>query len=122
MTTAIVANLQLIYVSDIASSTAFYQQLFAANPVFTSPQYVAFAGSGDALFALWSGTAPDQHAAPRGEIGIMLPDGSTVAALYARWQQDSRLHIVSPLREEPYGQTFVLADPDGHLIRVCQRD
>lgn len=122
MTTAIVANLQLIYVSDIARSTAFYQQLFAAKPVFSSPQYVAFAGSGDALFALWSGTAPDTAAAPRGEIGIMLPDGSAVAALYARWQQGSHFHIVTPLREEPYGQTFVLADPDGHLIRVCQRD
>lgn len=118
----IVANLQLIYVSDITRSTTFYQRLFAAAPVFVSPQYVAFAGSGDALFALWSGTAPDQHAAPRGEIGIMLPDGSTVAALYARWQQDSSLNIICPLREEPYGQTFVLADPDGHWIRVCQRD
>lgn len=122
MTTAIVANLQLIYVSDIARSTTFYQQLFAANPVFTSPQYVAFAGSGDALFALWSGTAPDTAAPPRGEIGIMLPNGSAVAALYTRWQQDRSLTIISPLREEPYSQTFVLADPDGHLIRVCQRD
>ncbi len=122
MTTAIVPNLQLIYVSDITRSTAFYQRLFAAAPVFISPQYVAFAGSGDALFALWAGTTPDTAAAPRGEIGIMLPDGSAVAALYARWQQDSSLNIISPLREEAYGHTFVLADPDGHVIRVCQRD
>lgn len=122
MPTAIVANLQLIYVSDIARSTAFYQQLFTAAPVFVSPQYVAFAGSSDALFALWAGTAPDTAAPPRGEIGIMLPDGSAVAALYARWQQDSGLRMVSPLCEEAYGHTFVLADPDGHFIRVCQRD
>lgn len=83
MSTAIVANLQLIYVSDIARSTAFYQQLFAAKPVFTSPQYVAFAGSGDALFALWSGTAPDTAAAPRYRL-------ASCCQTVARWPRCTR--------------------------------
>ncbi len=48
-------NLQLVYVSNVEYSTAFYKFIFKKEPVFISPRYVAFASSGDALFALWSG-------------------------------------------------------------------
>ena len=42
-------NLQLIYVSDIERSTFFYKTIFKKDPVFTSPRYVAFSASGEAL-------------------------------------------------------------------------
>ncbi len=45
-------NLQLVYVSNVEYSTAFYKFIFKKEPVFTLPRYVAFAFSGDALFAL----------------------------------------------------------------------
>lgn len=50
-------NLQLVYVSDIERSTAFYKTIFKSEPVFSSPRYVAFAAtdSGKALFAIWTG-------------------------------------------------------------------
>ncbi|WP_375696996.1 hypothetical protein [Bartonella sp. AC70YNML] len=72
-------NLQLVYVSNIEYSTAFYKFIFKKEPVFTSPRYVVFASSGDALFALWSrGDTPEENMPRFSEIGIMLPTGEDV--------------------------------------------
>lgn len=116
-------NLQLIYVSDIGRSTAFYEKLFRAKPVFSSPRYVAFAAGDEALFALWTGgTAPDMAATRFSEIGIMLPSSTNVDHLFAEWQKSPDIKVVREPYTEVFGPTFVVADPDGHLIRVSLLD
>lgn len=76
-------NLQLIYVSDIQRSTDFYKMIFAAEPVFTSPRYVAFAAGSNSFFALWSGgTKPDMNVPRFSEIGIMLSSNQEVDDLF----------------------------------------
>ncbi|MCW5589146.1 MAG: VOC family protein [Legionellales bacterium] len=116
-------NLQLIYVTDIPRSTAFYRKLFNTDPVFSSPRYVAFAAGGDALFALWSGGDTPDSTIPRfAEIGIMLSSNDEVDALYQEWQKNPEINIVQKPYTEVFGRTFLVKDPDGHVIRVCPLD
>lgn len=117
------ANLQLLYVTDIQRSAALYRRLFAADPVFVSPRYVAFSAGGDALFALWSGGDAPHADVPRFvEAGIMLASGEAVDQLYQAWRNDPDLRVAQPPSTEVFGRTFLMLDPDGHRLRVCQRD
>ncbi|MCT8348037.1 VOC family protein [Photorhabdus temperata] len=116
-------NLQLVYVSDIERSTAFYQTLFNSEPVFSSPRYVAFAADGEALFAIWSGGTKPDAAVPRfSEIGIMLPSHEDVDCLFEEWRKNPGIKIVQEPYTEVFGRTFLVEDPDGHIIRVCPLD
>ena len=116
-------NLQLIYVSDIERSTFFYKTIFKKDPVFTSPRYVAFSASGEALFAIWTGGDKPENQIPRYcEIGIMLPTGQDVDNLYNEWKVNPNIRVVKEPHTEIFGRTFLVNDPDGHIIRVCPMD
>lgn len=124
-TPPVVPNLQLIYVSDTERSTDFYKFIFKKEPVFVSPRYVAFSSSGDALFALWSGGDMPEAEVPRfSEIGIMLPTGEDVDNLYAEWQAQNtvKINVLKEPYSDVFGRTFLIKDPDGHIIRVCPLD
>ena len=117
------ANLQLVYVSDIERSTAFYKTLFNIEPSFMSPRYVAFPASGEALFAIWTGGGKPDATAPRySEIGIMLPASENVDRLYEEWRENPDIKVVREPYTEVFGRTFLVADPDGHIIRVSMKD
>ncbi len=116
-------NLQLIYVSDILRSTAFYSKIFNSQPIFSSPRYVAFSAGENLLFSLWSGgNSPDVDAPRFSEIGIMLPSNEHVDKLYEQWCQGSDIKIFKVLYTDVFGSTFLAVDPDGHIIRVCPLD
>jgi predicted enzyme related to lactoylglutathione lyase len=117
------ANLQLVYVADIQRSTSFYKALFKTDPIFSSPRYVAFSAGGEALFAIWTGgAAPDPNTPRFCEIGVMLSSDEDVNRLFEEWQKNPDIHIVQTPRTEVFGLTFLVKDPDGHVIRVCRRD
>ena len=125
MSFAIKPNLQLIYVSDIDRSTKFYTMLFKTQPVFVSPRYVAYSAGGDeAMFALWSGSErkPDLTIPRFGEIGIGLTSNQEVDLLAEEWKKNTAIKFLEEPRTEVFGRTFVIQDPDGHLIRVAPRD
>ncbi|AKH64255.1 MULTISPECIES: VOC family protein [Photorhabdus] len=113
-TVPVAANLQLVYVSNVERSTAFYKSLFKTDPIFTSPRYVAFraSSSGDALFAIWSGgETPDPQTQRFNEIGIMLPTGDDVDQLFQEWQGNSDIEIVKEPYTDAFGCTFLAKDP-----------
>ncbi|MCA9507773.1 MAG: VOC family protein [Myxococcales bacterium] len=118
------ANLQLIFVSDIKKSTSYYTMLFETEPVFTSPRYVAFsAGDEKVLFALWTGKqAPDPQAPRFHEIGIMVSSNDEVEKLFQKWRKNSAINIIQEPVSEVFGLTFLVKDPDGHIIRVSPLD
>lgn len=123
MTTPCKPNLQLIYVSNIISSTDFYATLFSMKPVFSSPRYVAFEADGKALFALWTGgDKPDPETLRFSEIGIMLHSDEEVERLYEEWKKIPNINFVREPYTEVFGRTFLVKDPDGHVIRVCPLD
>ena len=90
------ANLQLIYVSNIEKSTAFYSKLFQLEPIMVTPRYVSFAAShgGDALFALWTGgETPDPKAKRFHEIGLMVGNQHQIQTLYQALQNQPDIQI-----------------------------
>lgn len=118
-------NLFLIYVRDAQAATSFYSDLFEIEPSFISPRYVAFEAAPGVLFALWTGR--NEHAVPRtprvSEVGLMVPgSAAAVDAVFARWQGKDGLRIVEAPHDDVFGRTFVVADPDGNLIRVSPLD
>ena len=123
MNNPIKANLQLVYVSSIEHSTNFYKMIFKSDPVFSSPRYVAFAAGSDALFAIWTGGEKPNINVPRfSEIGIMLPSNEDVDKLFKEWKNNKEIIIVQEPHDAVFGRTFLIKDPDGHIIRVCPLD
>lgn len=120
-------NLFLIYVRDAAESARFYGDLFDMEPSFTSPFFISFDIGGGVSFAVWSGEdagarAADAVHAPRHEIGLTLPGGADeIDTRFEQWRAKG-LPVVSEPHDAVFGRTFVVADPDGHLIRVSPVD
>ena len=117
-------NLFLIYVTDTERSTHFYADLLEIEPVFRSPFYVAFEVAEGVLFALRSrrreAVTPET---PRlSEVGLMVPgSAAAIDELYGRWTTNGH-RIVEDIHDDVFGRTFVIADPDGNLIRVSPID
>ena len=120
----LVPNAFYLYVTDAARSTEFYQKLFEMEPVFTSPFYVAFEIADGVTFAVWAG-ASDALAnnPPRtSELGmnVSLPP-EELDAIYTKWIELGATTVEAP-HDAVFGRTFVVADPDGNLIRVAPVD
>lgn len=116
-------NMFINYVRDAAEAARFYSDLFEVEPVFTSPRYIAFEIAPGATFAVWSGAElPEGEPVARSEMGLTVPGGEAeVDALYARWV-DKGITVIHEPHTAVFGRTFVVADPDGNLIRVAPVD
>jgi predicted enzyme related to lactoylglutathione lyase len=117
-------NLFLVYVQDAAKAAAFYSDLFEIQPSFTSPRYIAFEVAPGVLFAVWTGH--NEHAVPStprvSEVGLMVFGGAArIDDMHAQWMKKG-VRVVEEPHDEVFGRTFVVADPDGNLIRVSPVD
>lgn len=120
----LVPNAFLLYVEDVERSTTFYESIFDIEPVFTSPKYVAYEVFPGVTFALWSRHEQSlDPAAPRTtEIGLNISSSADeVDALYTAWIEKGATPV-NPPYDDVFGHTFVVADPDGNLIRVAPTD
>lgn len=116
-------NLQLVYVSDVQLSTEYYTRLFNLKPHFVTPRYVVFKIDGEADFAIWSGGGAPEKESPRfTEIGINLATDEEVTELYQEWKDDPEINIYKDLYTDVFGETFLVKDPDGHIIRISSAD
>lgn len=119
-----VPNLFLIQVRNAEAATAFYADFFNIEPVFTSPRYVAFPVAPGVLFALWTGRNEHAHpGTPRtSEVGLMVPRSEgAVDQVFEQWTA-KKVTVVEEPHDDVFGRTFVIADPDGNLIRVSPTD
>ncbi|WP_098731684.1 VOC family protein [Brevibacterium epidermidis] len=117
-------NLFLIYVTDTTASTAFYSDLFEMEPEMVTPRYVSFEVAPGVLFSLWSGASKSVTATPvrTSEVGLMVPGSAeAVDAIFTDWTAKG-VDMVSEPHDEVFGRTFIVADPDGNLIRVSPLD
>lgn len=120
----LVPNAFYIYVSDARSSASFYKALFDIEPVFESPDYVAFMISQEVSLAVWSGNsdAISQNPPRTSELGMnMKLESHELDTIYHRWIEQGATPIETP-HDAIFGRTFVVADPDGNLIRVAPVD
>ncbi|MFK0332638.1 MULTISPECIES: VOC family protein [unclassified Rhizobium] len=117
-------NLIILYVRDPAASASFYKALLNREPVADAPNFVAFALDGGFTLGLWrlSSVVPQPSAiGSRAEIAFMVPGENGVSNLYRDWR-DRHLPIAQDLTDLDFGPTFVVLDPDGHRLRVCEPD
>ncbi|MET0749012.1 MAG: VOC family protein [Rhizobium sp.] len=117
-------NLIILYVKNPAESVDFYRGLLSREPVAESENFAAFALDGGFTLGLWrrSSVAPQPSAlGNRGEVAFMVPGEGSVAAHYQDWR-DRGLPVAQELTVMDFGQTFVVLDPDGHRLRVCEPD
>ncbi|GIE76437.1 drug:proton antiporter [Actinoplanes philippinensis] len=119
------AILFIVYVNDAPAAARFYADLLDIEPTLETPGYVSFDLGGGAGLSLWSGRIDGlTPAMPRtSEICLALPGGSEapIDRQFERWAAKG-VRVVSEPRDEGFGRTFVVADPDGNLIRVAPVD
>ncbi|MGI5221313.1 VOC family protein [Nocardia sp. CA-290969] len=116
-------NMFIVYVTDAQASARFYADLFETAPKFESPRFVTFDLGGGIDLALWSGHADQIQPGPRtGELCLNLPgEPAAIDEQFERWVAQG-VKVVQEPHDAVFGRTFVVADPDGNLIRVAPRD
>lgn len=115
-------NMFIVHVGDAAESARFYSDLFAMSPSFESPRFVTFGLGGGVELALWSGASDESAASRTGEVCLTVPDGADrIDAYHREWTRRGAATVREP-HDEVFGRTFVVADPDGNLIRVAPVD
>lgn len=117
-------NLIILYVKDPAESVTFYRDLLGREPVANSTNFAAFPLDGGFTLGLWrrSDVEPQPSAlGNRGEMAFMVPGEGGVAEHYRSWR-DRGLPMAQELTTLDFGPTFVVLDPDGHRLRVCEPD
>ena len=122
--TALPLNLVVLYVEDPKASAQFYADFHGLTPMALSDGFSSLTTDTGLTHGLWrKATAhpPAEGGPGSAEIGIMAAGEGGVEALYSRVKQDG-MTILQPLVTAAFGPTFVIADPDGHRIRVCQPD
>ncbi|HWS32577.1 MAG TPA: VOC family protein [Actinoplanes sp.] len=109
----------IVYVNDAPAATRFYADLLEIEPTLETGGYVCFDLGGGAGLALWSGRFDGlTPAVPRtGEVCLAV-SGEAVGRYFERWVAKG-VRVVSEPHDEGFGSTFVVADPDGNLIRVA---
>lgn len=112
----------IVYVSDIDTSVAFYSDLLDLKTDFVSPRYVTFELVEGVSLALWTGNADALEEASNRttEVCLNVP-AEQVLTTFQQWK-DKSVQVVREPYEEVFGTTFVVADPDGNLIRVASID
>ena len=120
----IVPNYFLIYVSDIARARAFYESIFAVEATPLGARYVQYEIAPGVLFSLWAGK-PDvvsDNPSHTTELGIAIAaDNGEMDRLHGEWLAKGATSFEPP-HQDAFGYTFVVADPDGNLIRVSPAD
>ena len=117
-------NMFIVYVSDAPSAARFYGDLFEMAPSFETPGFIAFELASGIQLALWSRAAVDltETTVRTSELCVAVQGApETVDALFASWKGKG-VQVVSEPHEDGFGRTFVVADPDGNLIRVAPVD
>ncbi|GAB3997449.1 VOC family protein [Glycomyces albus] len=117
-------NMFIVYVNDAPAAARFYGDLFAMEPSFESPYFIAFDLGGGIQLAVWRLDEGEvDRSTPRtGEVCLCLPGGpERIDAQFQAWK-DKGVEVVREPHDAVFGRTFVIADPDGNLIRVAPVD
>jgi predicted enzyme related to lactoylglutathione lyase len=109
---------QILYVENVADSTAFYTRTLGRSAIDPSPTFAMIPAGPALMLGLWR---RDEIAAPAGiaggsEIAFMLENDAAVDAAFAEWQ-DHGAAVARPPARLVFGYTFLGLDPDGHRVR-----
>lgn len=111
-------NYILLAVADPARSEAFYTNLLGQKPVQNSPTFVLYVLPNGMKLGAWikDEMEPAPLAVGGSEVCFTEADDAAVDASFAEWQDKAEV-LQTPTTMD-FGYTFVVADPDGHRLRV----
>ncbi|HZS88781.1 MAG TPA: VOC family protein [Chloroflexota bacterium] len=105
-------NFILNHVDDIAAARAFYTEKMGFTVETDLPDFVQFAQSGGATYAI-ARTTPTESGT---ELWWFVDDAdATHAALAAKG-----VETVTPPHDEPFGRAFAVKDPAGNILSMLQ--
>jgi predicted enzyme related to lactoylglutathione lyase len=108
-----------LVVKDIPAATEFYTQKLGLtlDEKESIPNYYSqFVTQGGAILALINGFDQEGINQPF-DTGLIVAD---VDAVFTHWQT-AGVEMISEPRDMPFGRTFLLRTPDGHVLRVIGR-
>ena len=97
----------IVYVTDMAASTAWYEALLAGEPTMVSEHWTTF-DCGGATLALH---LTDEDLGPGG-VELSLVAEAPLETAHARCAG------AAEIIEQPFGRSFTVTDPDGTVIQV----
>lgn len=108
----------LLYVEDPAKSAEFYRVALGMEPLEQSPTFAMFKLNQQTMLGLWirSGVEPAAGDS-RAEIAFSLPADSEVDAEQARLKANGAMELLAA-RHLDFGYSSVVADADGHRLRL----
>lgn len=110
----------LLYVQDPLRSAAFYSACLGAQPVESAPTFVLYVLSSGLKLGLWrrGDVQPQAQGGPGAvELCVAVEKSDEVDALHAQWLAQTLPILQAPTAMD-FGYTAVIADPDGHRLRV----
>lgn len=114
------SNTILLFVSDVAASLAYYGKILQQRPLEESPTFAFFLLPSGLGLALWQKEdvqpAPGQ-AGGGCDIGFKVEHPADVDRCFKDWSGHGATILMPPTDLE-FGRSFVIADPDGHRLRV----
>lgn len=119
----LVPNMFLINVSHVARAQQFYESLFEIEAVFQVPTFAAYPIADGIMLALQADWTPTPEGIrPNSELVMnVTASAEQIDALFNEWIGKGAQEVDAP-HQMPFGYTFVVADPDGNLIRVAPED
>jgi predicted enzyme related to lactoylglutathione lyase len=112
----------ILYVSDVAKSSAFYAKYLERPIAESSPGFAVIPLSESSLLGLWKrdNVKPEVNAdAASGamELAVPVDSDALVDSTFAKWQAQGVRMVQAPIKMD-FGYTFTALDDDGHRLRV----
>jgi predicted enzyme related to lactoylglutathione lyase len=110
----------IFYVDRPEASAAFYAGLLGRPVVESSPTFAMLPLQDGLMLGLWARPSvlpPSGQGQGVAELCLPLADAAAVDALHATWQAQGLTVLQAPTTMA-FGRTFVVADPDGHRLRM----
>jgi predicted enzyme related to lactoylglutathione lyase len=100
-----------IIVKDVAGATAFYRDTLGFALEGASPTMAQFETAGGAVLGIQENDLPGEQPF---EVAFAVED---VDAIYATWKARGVEMLEEP-HNMPFGRTFLIRAPQGHMLRV----
>ncbi|MFD2176515.1 VOC family protein [Veronia pacifica] len=108
----------VLYVSNLSTSVLFYRNILACEEQALSPTFVSFPISPSFNIELKEiENGDERRILTLSELSLKVSDVASLKRMLKRWLAAGG-ELTQPITQAVYGSTFVIADPDGHRIRL----
>lgn len=110
----------ILYVKSVAESAKFYRRILSVEPHEEHPTFASFPLADGHFLGLWgeAGVEPKPvGTGARSELCFDAADRKDLEAKLDAWT-GAGAALIQELSSLDFGDTFTVADPDGHRLRV----